>query len=786
MLFRQFLSPMVIILLVAATLSLALGQAEEALIVCAIVLASTGLGYYQEYRAGNALADLEQRIAINAIVLRDGKSRSVAVTAVVPGDLLELKAGSLVAADAILVESKELYADEAALTGESYPAEKRAAMAEGPIMASNRVHLGTSIRTGQARALVTATGSGTEYGALVGLVAHAEPETSFARGIRQFGLLMTQVMLVLVTVVLVANVLLGRPVLESLLFAAALAVGITPELLPAIVTVTLSQGARNLAKKGVLTRRLVAIENLGSMDLLCVDKTGTLTVGELTLVGAVDPAGTKSPVTLKWAIVNSHFQTAMPNPLDTAILERRDEIAGPIAYTKLGEAAYDFERKRLSVLVDGEEGRTLVCKGSANSVLEKCNSILTAFGPSPLTSEARAEQEKLQRGWGATGLRVLAVATKSKDVEPCTPKAETGMTLIGYLLFADPTKPNIEENVAALRKSGIEIRIISGDSRYVAQHVAESVGLATRLVTGSELDALNDRALARRIRGKTVFAEIAPDQKERIVAALRKAGHTVGFLGDGINDAPALRAADVGISVDNAVDAARAAADIILLERDLMVLLDGIIAGRHAFANTIKYISITISANLGNMLSMAVASLALPFLPLTASQVLLNNLLSDLPMLAVSTDRVDTQMLARPWQWNFPALLRSMIAFGLLSSFFDGLTFVVLLSVFRAGEPTFQSAWFVESLLTELAVVAVMRTALPFFKQTPSRLLTTASAAIAAAAIVVPYTPIAGLIGFVPLPFGLLCTILVIVASYVLATELLKARISPFEIKAPA
>jgi Mg2+-importing ATPase len=360
------------------------------------------------------------------------------------------------------------------------------------------------------------------------------------------------------------------------------------------------------------------------------------------------------------------------------------------------------------------------------------------------------------------------------------------MTLIGYLLFADPTKPNIEENVAALRKSGIEIRIISGDSRYVAQHVAESVGLATRLVTGSELDALNDRALARRIRGKTVFAEIAPDQKERIVAALRKAGHTVGFLGDGINDAPALRAADVGISVDNAVDAARAAADIILLERDLMVLLDGIIAGRHAFANTIKYISITISANLGNMLSMAVASLALPFLPLTASQVLLNNLLSDLPMLAVSTDRVDTQMLARPWQWNFPALLRSMIAFGLLSSFFDGLTFVVLLSVFRAGEPTFQSAWFVESLLTELAVVAVMRTALPFFKQTPSRLLTTASAAIAAAAIVVPYTPIAGLIGFVPLPFGLLCTILVIVASYVLATELLKARISPFEIKAPA
>lgn len=784
--FRQFLSPMVAILLAAAVLSFALGQTEEALIVCAIVIASTGLGYYQEYRAGNALADLERRITINALVMRDDQPQSIPAVSVVPGDVLILKAGSLVAADGVLLDANALHADEAALTGESYPSEKHAATVDVPLTTANRVHMGTSIRSGEARALVTATGAATEYGTLIGLVARTEPETSFARGIRQFGLLMTQVMLVLVTVVLVVNVLLGRPVLESLLFAAALAVGITPELLPAIVTVTLSQGARTLVRKGVLTRRLVAIENLGSMDLLCVDKTGTLTLGALTLVQAVDPMGVESKVTLKWAVLNARLQTAMPNPLDGAILARSDEIGEAIAYTKLGEAVYDFERKRMSVLVEGETGPTLICKGAANSVLGQCNSIMTMAGPSPLTLEVRAEQERRLRDWGTKGLRVLAVATKANDGEPCTPRAETGMVLAGYLLFADPIKPNIVESVAALRKSGIEMRIISGDSRYVAQHVAESIGLVARVVTGPELSSLNERALERRIRGKTVFAEIAPDQKERIVASLRRSGHTVGFVGDGINDAPALRAADIGISVDNAVDAARAAADVILLQRDLMVLLDGVVAGRHAFANTIKYITITVSANLGNMLSMAVASLALPFLPLTASQILLNNLLSDLPMLTVSTDRVDDQMLARPWRWDFRQLLRSMMAFGLLSSLFDGLTFVVLLGVFHTNEATFQSAWFVESLLTELAVVAVMRTMLPLFRQAPSGLLVVASMAVATVAIAVPYTPLAPLIGLVPLPIALLGAIVAIAASYVLATELLKARVSPFAIRSRA
>jgi Mg2+-importing ATPase len=782
LLYRQFRSPMVLILVGAAILSFALGQSEEAWIVCAIVAASTGLGYYQEYRAGNALAELEGRLAIQANVIRDGIVRSIPAQAVVPGDVVQLKAGSLVVADAVLIEVEALHLDEAALTGESYPAEKSAA-GDGTLTQANRVHMGTSVRSGEGLALVTETGLHTEYGRLFGLVARIEPETSFARGTRQFGLLMTQIMLVLVVVVLAVNVLLGRPVLESLLFAAALAVGITPELLPAIVTVTLSQGARRLASRGVLMRSLIAIENLGAMDTLCVDKTGTLTGGELALVDALDCSAARSSSVLQWAVVNARLQTAMPNPLDAAILDHQEPV-DLSAYSKLGEAAYDFERKRLSILVEREGLCTLVCKGAVGPILDCCTHISTAEESGTLlTPELVAEQMRRVEEWGNKGLRVLAVATRSApDEDKCTPEAETGLTLIGYLLFADPLKPDIAATVAALREMGIALRIISGDNRYVVRQVAADVGLSPHVVTGPDLARLSERAFARRVRHATVFAEIAPDQKERIVSALRRSGHTVGYLGDGINDAPALRAADVGISVDNAVDAARAAADVILLQHDLMVLLEGVRTGRHAFANTVKYITITISANLGNMLSMAVASLALPFLPLLASQVLLNNLLSDLPMLAISTDRVDDGMLSRPWRWDFRALVRSMLAFGLVSSLFDGLTFVVLMAVFHADESTFQSAWFLVSLLTELTVVAVMRTYKPVSMSAPSSTLLVSSLAVAAVAVALPFTWLGEPLGLPPLALPLLAVLLAITLAYAAATELLKNWVKPFSI----
>jgi Mg2+-importing ATPase len=778
--FRQFRSPLILILLAAATLSIALGQTDEALIVYLILFGSMGLGYYQEHRAHNALAELERRIAIEAVVVRDGRPQTVPLSSVVPGDLLDLRAGSLVAADAIMVQATELYADEGALTGESFPAEKCAAIMDEGVVPANRVQMGTSIRSGQGLAIVTDTGSATEYGALRATLTRTEPETSFARGIRGFGLLMAQVVLVLVTIVLAVNVLLGRPVIESLLFAAALAIGISPELLPAIVTVSMSRGARDLSLKGVLVRRLVAIESLGSMNLLCVDKTGTITTGSLALARTVDVAGNDSPEPLKWAALNARLQSTTPNPIDAAIIAgSADDVAGH--YRKLSEIAYDFERKRLSIIVDGPEGRTLICKGAASPILADTVTHLAIGGRSqPLTEEARATQEQQLAIWGAQGLRVLAVAIRSGFDGLPLPRGETGLTLVGYLLLADPLKPGISEAVNTLRRAGIDLAIISGDSRYVVQHVAESIGIKSRVVTGLDLSGLNDRALARRIRGKSIFAEIGPDQKERIVAALRHGGNTVGFLGDGINDAPALRAADVGISVDNAEDVARAAADVILLQRDLVVLMDGVTTGRRTFANTIKYITITISANLGNMLSMAVASIFLPFLPLTASQVLLNNLLSDLPMLAISTDRVDEPMLARPWRWDLRSMFRSMLAFGVLSSLFDGLTFVTLLGLFRSNATTFQSSWFVVSLLTELTVIIVMRTGHLFFRQAPSRLLMITIALIAAFGVSLPYTPLGGLVGISALPGAVMAAMLAIVGAYCLATELLKRRVSPF------
>ncbi|MBI4924076.1 MAG: magnesium-translocating P-type ATPase [Devosia nanyangense] len=777
-LFRQFRSPMVLILLGAAGLSFALGETTEAIIVTIIVVASSGLGFYQEYRAGNAVAALRKRIGVASTVLRDGEKKSVPAAELVPGDIVLLAAGSLVQADAVLIEASAFQADEAALTGESFPLAKLAVARDAPIGDDNRVHMGTSVRSGEGTALVVETGSHTEFGKIAALVARLEPETSFARGIRRFGLLMTQIMLLMVTLVIVANVLLGRPVLDSLLFAAALAVGLTPELLPAIVTVTLAQGAKRLTGHGVLVRRLVAIENLGAMDVLCTDKTGTLTEGEVHLERALDAGAKASDETLEWAVVNAGLQTAMPNPLDTAILAAGSTIDLG-RFRKRGEVPYDFDRRRLSVLVETGDGVTLVCKGSVASVLPVCSAVWVGTSDAPMTPARRAVEESRLAGWSGKGFRVLAVATRKMDgATACVPADETGLTLVGYLLFSDPLKADIHKTVAALEHNGIQLKILTGDNRYVAAHIAEAAGLAhLKLVTGEALHGLSDRSLAQVARRTDVFAEVTPDQKERIITALRRAGRTVGYLGDGINDAPALRAADIGISVDSAVDAAKAAADVVLLQRDLSVLLDGVIAGRTAFGNTIKYIAITISANLGNMISMAVASLFLPFLPLLATQILLNNALSDLPMLAISTDRVDAEVLASPRRWDFSALLRSMLAFGLLSSLFDGITFAVLLGVFHANEALFQTAWFVESLLTELAIVAVMRTHKSFFTSLPSSLLIGTSIAVAAVTLGLSYLPFTALIGFVPLPPMALAAVLAIVLVYVAASEFLKSRI---------
>jgi Mg2+-importing ATPase len=774
-LLRQFRSPMVLILLGAAILSAFLGEIDEAAIVGFIVLASTALGFFQEYRAGNAVAELRRRVAVTSRVRRNGQEVSVPSAELVPGDLLLLNAGSLIAADAIVVEASALHVDESVLTGESFPVMKVAvSSAEQPLSAENRLHMGTSVRSGEATALVSETGLRTEFGNIVASAQATEPETNFALGTRRFGLLMTQVMFVLVTIVLVANVLLGRPVIDSLLFAAALAVGITPELLPAIVSVTLARGANRLTGEGVLVRRLVAIEDLGTMDVLCTDKTGTLTIGDVELSQALDANGYVSAQVLYWAMLNASMQTALPNPLDTAILKRRGEVdLGRCA--KRGEVPYDFERKRLSVIVDDGKGWALCCKGAGSSVLAICSFVFDEGETKPLTDSRRQSEQQRLDAWSRDGWRVIAIAIGI--VPPgrrCGLEDESNLTLLGYLLFSDPLKPAIAETIAGLEQNGVGLRIITGDNRYVAQHVAKAIGLDPQVVVGESIEGLSAEALVRRIAGANVFAEVTPDQKEGIVTALRRSGHVVGYLGDGINDASPLRAADVGISVDNAVDAAKASADVILLQRDLQVLLDGILAGRTAFGNTIKYIAITISANFGNMISMAAASLFLPFLPMLAGQILLNNLLSDLPMLAVSTDRVDAELLSSPRHWDFRALVRSMLSFGLVSSVFDGVTFLVLLNVFHASPATFQTAWFTESLLTELVVIAVMRTHKRFYQSLPSSLLLAASSGVAVLAIALPFLPLSGLLGLVPLPMTLVVAILAIVTGYVAASELMK------------
>ncbi len=776
-LLSQFRSPMVLILLGAAALSFGLGEADEATIIALIVLGSSGLSFYQEFRASNTVAALQSRLAIKVNTLRDGKTAEVSAADIVSGDVVVLAGGSLVPADAVLLEAKDLHVDEAALTGESFPAVRTAASATGHATDDNFIYMGTSIRSGSATALIIRTGISTQYGAIAKSVGRIEPETSFAKGIRSFSLLMTQVMMVIVVLVFVVNLILGRPILDSLLFAAALAVGLTPELLPAIVTVTLAQGARKLAQSGVLVKRLVAIENLGAMDVLCTDKTGTLTEGDVTLQSANDAKGDVSADTLKLAVLNASLQTGLPNPLDSAIIAGGKTVDTK-GYKKLGESPYDFERQRLSVLVAGPDGNVLICKGSVVAVLAACESVLVGGRSIKLTPDRLKTEEARLADWSGQGMRVLAVATKTLESKTCTVADETGLTLVGYLLFSDPPKPGIAETIGALGDRGVKLKIITGDNRYVAAHVAAQVGIAgAKLMTGPELGKLGPRALAIRVQHIDLFAEVTPDQKERIIVALRHAHKVVGYMGDGINDAPALRAADLGISVDNAVEAAKEAADIVLLERDLNVLLKGIVIGRGAFGNTLKYIAITTSANLGNMVSMAVASLVLPFLPLLAKQILINNFLSDLPLLTVSTDRVDDDVLRAPGVWDFPRLLRSMLGFGLLSSVFDGITFIVLLWGFHANETIFQTGWFVESLLTELLIVAVMRTKKPFYQSLPSPLLTWSSVAAAVVTIALPYLPLGAATGLQPLSLSLMLVLLAIVAAYAAASELLKGQI---------
>ncbi|HZD24426.1 MAG TPA: magnesium-translocating P-type ATPase, partial [Acidimicrobiia bacterium] len=707
---------------------------------------------------------------------RDGRIVEIPASDLVPGDVAVLATGGLIPADGRVLSAVDCHVTEAILTGETFPVEKSPGLVSGdmPIAGrSNCLWMGTTVRAGTAEMLVVRTGPSTVYGTVAQRLALRPPETAFERGIRQFGHLLTQVMVVLVMVVFAANVFGDKPAIDSLLFAIALAVGIAPELLPAILAVNLAHGARRMADRGVIVRQLNSIQNLGSMEVLCTDKTGTLTEGAVTLEGGYGPDGTPKEDAVVLGRVNAALQAGLVGPLDNALLEGR-AVDG---WEKLDEIPFDFFRKRLSVIVRQEtDTPLLICKGAFEHVLEVCDRIGT--DPSRnLTDEDRRAlvgrfEAESREGWRVVGVAVKPAADRAGGF---TVSDEQGMTFVGYLRFADPPKPDTRDVIEDLDRLGVTVKVISGDVAEVTAHLASQVGLrADRILTGTELNAMSDEALWHAAEITDLFVEVDPTHKERIVAALRKGGTVVGFMGDGVNDAPALHAADVGISVDSAVDVAREAATFVLLRHDLAVLRDGIVEGRRTFANTVKYITTTESANFGNMISMAAASFFLPFLPLTATQVLLNNFLSDFPATTIATDRVDPERVARPERWDIRSIRRFMIVFGAVSSLFDFITFGLLLWVFSASAELFRTGWFVESLLTELVIALVVRTRRPFFQSRPGRLLVVSTAAVTLLTIALPYLPFADVLGFVTPTAGLIAALIGVTAVYVVATEVTK------------
>ena len=783
---NQLRTPLVLILVFAAAVSAIVHEWVDASVILVIVLGSALLSFAQEYRAGTAVEKLRARVKVKATALRDGQPQSILTEDVVPGDVILLVAGSLIPTDGILLEAKDCFVNQAVLTGESFPVEKQPglAAADAPLAArTNCVFMGTSVRSGTARALVVHTGRATVFGQIARHLTLRPPETEFERGIRHFGALLTQIMLALVLVVFAINVFLDKPPVDSLLFAIALAVGLSPELLPAIISITLAKGAQDMAAHGVIVRRLSAIENLGSMDVLCTDKTGTLTAGVVRLDAALDVRGHCAETLERDAYLNAQFQTGLSNPLDQAIIERAQERALDISsYRKVDEIPYDFTRKRLSIVVQNAASNNaetlLISKGALDHVLDVCSQVQDAAAIVPLDTAHRNSIQQRFSEWSARGFRVLGVATKKVKLQPHYCRAdEHDLIFAGFLLFLDPPKPGVEQTLAGLAKLGVQLKIITGDNRQVALHLAEAVGLhITGVLSGAELNSLRDEALWQLARRTNLFVDVDPNQKERIILALRKMGHVVGYMGDGINDAPALYAADVGISVDQAVDVAKEAADFVLLEHDLDVLRAGIQEGRTTFANTLKYIFTTTSANFGNMFSMAGASLFLPFLPLLAKQILLNNFLSDFPAMTIASDNVDQDLLETPHRWNMAFIRNFMIVFGLVSSVFDYLTFGALLLIIRTTPEQFRTAWFVESLLTELVIALIVRTRRPFFRSKPGRLLWLSTLIVAIVTLIIPYLPFSALLGFTPLPIPIIVLLCSITALYVLTAEVAKKR----------
>ena len=760
---RQVRSYLLGLLLVAAAVSAVVGDVTEALIIGGIMAMSVGLSFMNEYRSEQAVEALHSQIQHLAFVERDGKASEVNVTEIVPGDVVHLRVGDVVPADLRVLAAHELECDESVLTGESQVSVKTADAqppGDSPLDLPSCAFMGTLVRGGDGRGLVVRTGAQTAFGAIALRLGERQGQTAFQQGLQAFSRLLAIVTAVLAGSIFAINVALGRSVLQSALFALAIAVGLTPQLLPAIVTVSLATGARRLARRRVIVKRLVCIEDLGNVQVLFTDKTGTLTEGHIAFTRSLDCLGEPDERVRDLGLACSD---RVGNELDRALwaaVDRSGEEGG--GWPVLDNLPFDHERQLASVLVDAPEGRLLITKGAPEGILTRC------------TTPPAAAQATLD-GLFSSGARVVAVASRPVGLEHLNRDDERDLTLEGFLCFSDPAKPDVQQSLARLDRLGITVKIVTGDNGQVAAHLCREVGLDPGTVlTGTEIATMDDDALLARLPQTTVFARVTPEQKSRIILAQRSLGADVGFLGDGVNDAIALHDADVGISVESAADVAKDAADVVLLDKDLGIIADGVVEGRRIFANTIKYVLMGTSSNFGNMFSAAGASLFLSFLPMLPTQILLNNLLYDVSEMTIPTDNVDEELLARPSQWDIRLIRRFMAFFGPISSIYDFMTFLVMLRVFHAGPVLFRSGWFVESLVTQTLVIFVIRTRrVPFFKSRPSRPLLLATLVCAALGVAIPYIPpVAHLFGFRALPFSFLAVLAAMTVTYLALAQL--------------
>ncbi|SDZ04404.1 magnesium-translocating P-type ATPase [Nitrosomonas sp. Nm33] len=777
----RFKNPLVILLLVASAISAFTSEITDFVIIMVIVISSVTLDFVQEHRASKAAESLRRSVSVRAMVIRDKKTLEVPLADVVPGDIVLLSAGDIVPADGFVLEANDFFVKQALLTGESYPVEKRPCTLASDSTdlqgATNAVFMGTTIVSGSARMLVVKTGASTAIGAIADSITRHPPPTSFEIGTHRFGLLILRLTILLVLFVLLVNALMHKPLLESFLFAVALAVGLTPELLPMVVSVTLARGAVSMARKQVIVKRLASIQNLGSMDILCTDKTGTLTEARITLQQHVDPQGNSSERVLELAYLNSFFETGLKSPLDEAILEHKNIDVD--TWKKIDEIPFDFERRRVSVLVDNDKSRLLVVKGAPEEIIDLCTCYETLDNKiqTPLDQPSREQIHEKYADFEKEGFRVLGIAWR--EVPLNHPHAvlsdETGLVFAGFACFLDPPKESASAALSALQESNVTVKIVTGDSELVTQHICTQLKIpVTGVLTGREIAQMDDSALRVKVESANLFCRVNPSQKDRVILALKTRGHVVGYLGDGINDAPPLHSADVGLSVDSAVDVAKEAADMILLNHDLNVIHAGVLEGRRTFGNIMKYIMMGTSSNFGNMFSMAGAALFLPFLPMLPTQILLNNILYDLSEMPIPLDKVDPEELHKPRELDINFIRNYMLVIGPISSVFDFLTFYVMLTLLKADETLFQTGWFIESLCTQVLVIFIIRTRGNPFKSRAHPILVATSLAVVMLAVIIPFTPLGTYFGFVPPPAQFYFILAAMVVTYLVVVEVAK------------